>query len=178
MKIIKKLISQKIILFTLALIFNSCGIYVQYDYDSDVNFNDYDSYSFYQPDIDKVKISDLDKKRILKSLDSGLKSKGMERSDSPDLLVTFKTQSRERIYINNYMPYGYGWFPFFYHHNYHSTYWRTQGTLYINFIDNKNQQLVWQGRGDGILNEYSKDRDKMIGNFVSRILENFHTTVD
>ena len=101
MKIIKKLISQKIILFTLALIFNSCGIYVQYDYDSDVNFNDYDSYSFYQPDIDKVKISDLDKKRILKSLDSGLKSKGMERSDSPDLLVTFETQSRERIYINN-----------------------------------------------------------------------------
>ena len=102
----------------------------------------------------------------------------MERSDSPDLLVTFETQSRERIYINNYMPYGYGWFPFFYHHNYPSTYSRTQGTLYINFIDNKNQQLVWQGRGDGILNEYSKDRDKMIGNFVSRILENFPPTVD
>ena len=38
MEIIKKLSSQKIILFTLLLIINSCGVYVQFDYDSDVNF--------------------------------------------------------------------------------------------------------------------------------------------
>ena len=62
MEIIKKLYSQKIILFTLALIINSCGIYVQYDYDSDVDFNNYNSYTFYEPDIEKVEISDLDKK--------------------------------------------------------------------------------------------------------------------
>ena len=87
MEIIKKLYSHKIILFTLALIINSCGIYVQYDYDSDVDFNNYSSYSFYEPDIEKVEISDLDKKRILRSLDSGLKSKGLQRSNSPDLLM-------------------------------------------------------------------------------------------
>ena len=96
MKIIKKYSSLKIILFTLIFIFQSCGIYVQYDYDSDVNFSNYSSYSFYQPDIDKVEISDLDKKRILKSLDIGLKAKGLERSNSPDLLVTFETKSKER----------------------------------------------------------------------------------
>ena len=39
MEIIKKISSQKIILFTLLLIINSCGVYVQFDYDSDVNFN-------------------------------------------------------------------------------------------------------------------------------------------
>ena len=64
MEIIKKLYSQKIILFTLALIINSCGVYVQFDYDSDVNFNNYNSYSFYEPDIEKVEISDLDKKSL------------------------------------------------------------------------------------------------------------------
>ncbi len=79
MEIIKKLSSQKIILFTLLLLINSCGVYVQFDYDSDVNFNNYNSYSFYEPDIEKVEISDLDKKRILKSLDIGLKSKGLKR---------------------------------------------------------------------------------------------------
>ena len=52
MEIIKKLYSQKIILFTFALIINSCGVYVQFDYDSDVNFNNYNSYSFYEPDIE------------------------------------------------------------------------------------------------------------------------------
>ena len=82
----KKNISLKIILFTFIFFIKSCGIYVQYDYDSDVNFDNYSSYSFYQPDIDKLEISDLDKKRILKSLELGLKSKGLERSNSPDLL--------------------------------------------------------------------------------------------
>ncbi len=46
-------------------VFQSCGVYVQYDYDSEVDFSNYNTYSFYQPDIDIVEISDFDKKRIL-----------------------------------------------------------------------------------------------------------------
>ena len=103
MKIMKNFSSLKIILFTFVFTIQSCGLYVQYDYDSEVNFSNYSSYSFYQPDIDEVEISDLDKKRILKFLDIGLKAKGLERSSSPDLLVTFETQSKERVYVNNYM---------------------------------------------------------------------------
>ena len=136
-----------------------------------MNFDNYSSYSFYQPDIDELEISDLDKKRILKSLDIGLKSKGLERSNSPDLLVTFETKSKERVYVNNYLPYG--WYPFAYHYPYSSGYSRVQGTLYINLIDSKNQQLVWQGKGIGVLNEYSNNRDKMINDFVVEILEKY-----
>ena len=171
MKIMKNLSSLKIILFTFAFTIQSCGLYVQYDYDSDVNFSNYNSYSFYQPDIDEVEISDLDKKRILRSLDTGLKSKGLERSNSPDLFVTFETKSKERIYVNNYLPYV--WYPFAYRYPYSSGYSRIQGTLYVNIIDSKNQQLVWQGKGVGVLNEYSNNRDKMINDFVVKILEKF-----
>ena len=60
----KNFSSLKIILFTFVFTIQSCGLYVQYDYDSEVNFSNYSSYSFYQPDIDEVEISDLDKKRI------------------------------------------------------------------------------------------------------------------
>ena len=172
----KKKISLKIILFTFIFLIQSCGIYVYHDYDSDVNFNNYNSYSFYQPDIDELEISDLDKKRILKSLDLGLKSKGLERSNSPDLLVTFEAKSKERIYVNNYLPYS--WYPFSYHYPYSSSYSSIQGTLYVNLIDSKNQQLVWQGKGVGVLNEYSKDRDKMINDFVVKILEKYPPTFD
>ena len=171
MKIMKNFFPLKIILFTFVFTIQSCGLYVQYDYDSDVNFSNYSSYSFYQPDIDEVEISDLDKKRILKFLDIGFKAKGLERSTSPDLLVTFETQSKERVYVNNYIPYG--WYPFSYQYPYSSGYSRVQGTLYVNIIDSKNQQLVWQGKGVGVLNEYSNDRDKMINNFVSKILEKY-----
>tara|TARA_B100001059_G_C17830221_1_gene584161 strand:- start:2294 stop:2815 length:522 start_codon:yes stop_codon:yes gene_type:complete len=167
----KKNISLKIILFTLILLIHSCGVYVYYDYDSDVNFDNYSSYSFYQADIDELEISDLDKKRILKSLDLGLKSKGLERSNSPDLLVTFETKSKERVYVNNYLPYS--WYPFAYNYPYSSSYSSIQGTLYVNLIDSKNQQLIWQGKGVGVLSEYSKDRDKMINDFVVKILEKY-----
>ena len=167
----KNFSSLKIILFTFVFTIQSCGLYVQYDYDSEVNFSNYSSYSFYQPDIDEVEISDLDKKRILKFLDIGLKAKGLDRSSSPDLLVTFETQSKERVYVNNYMPYG--WYPFSYQYPYSSGYSRVQGTLYVSIIDSKNKQLVWQGKGVGVLNEYSNDRDKMINNFVSKILEKY-----
>tara|TARA_B100001059_G_scaffold113262_1_gene113475 strand:+ start:9567 stop:10097 length:531 start_codon:yes stop_codon:yes gene_type:complete len=176
MKIMKNFSSLKIILFTLIFTIQSCGVYVQYDYDSDVNFNNYNSYSFYQPDIDKVEISDLDKKRILKYLDIGLKAKGLERSNSPDLLVTFETQSKERVYVNNYIPYG--WYPFSYNYPYSSGYSTVQGTLYINIIDNENKQLIWQGKGVGVLNEYSNDRDKMINNYVGKILEKYPPIAD
>ena len=171
MKFMKKNISLKIILFTLIFSIKSCGIYVQYDYDSDVDFDSYKSYSFFQPDIDKLEISDLDKKRILRSLDAGLKSKGLERSNSPDLLVTFETKSKERVYVNNYFPYG--WYPFAYNYPYSYGYSRVQGTLYVSLIDSKNQQLVWQGKGVGVLNEYSDNRDKMINDFVVKILEKY-----
>lgn len=171
MKIIKKYSSLKIILFTIMFVFQSCGVYVQYDYDSEVDFSNYNTYSFYQPDIDKVEISDLDKKRILKSLDIGLKTKGLERSSSPDLLVTFETKSKERVYINNYLPYG--WYPFSYNYPYSSGYSRVQGTLYVSLIDSKNQQLVWQGKGVGVLNEYSNNRDKMVNEFIVKILEKY-----
>ncbi|MBJ34786.1 MAG: hypothetical protein CMC90_02650 [Flavobacteriaceae bacterium] len=176
MEIIKKNISFKIILFTFIISIQSCGIYVQYDYDSDVNFDNYNSYSFYQPDIDKVEISDLDKKRILRSLDLGLKSKGLERSNSPDLLVTFETKSKERVYVNNYLPYG--WYPFAYNYPYSYGYSRVQGTLFVSLIDSKNQQLIWQGKGVGVLNEYTNNRDKMINDFVVKILEKYPPIFD
>mgnify|MGYP001243535123 FL=1 len=176
MEIMKNKLSLKILLFTILILIQSCGVYVQYDYDSDVNFDSYNSYSFYESDIDKVEISDLDKKRILKALDSGLKSKGLIRSNSPDLLVSFETRSKERIYINNYLPYM--WYPFSYNYAYPYANSSIQGTLYINIIDNRNQQLVWQGKGVGVLNEYSSDRDEMINKFVVKVLDKYPPIID
>jgi len=32
---------------------------------------------------------------------------------------------------------------------------------------------VWQGRGVGIINEFRRDRDEMIGEFVNKIFEEY-----
>ena len=60
-----------------------------------------------------------------------------------------------------------------FYYPYSSGYSRIQGTLYVSLIDSKNQQLVWQGKGVGVLNEYSNNRDKMINEFVVKILEKY-----
>ena len=57
----------KIFFFTIFLLLQSCGIYVQSDYDRDVDFSEYNTFAFYKPDIDKVKISDLDKTEVWNS---------------------------------------------------------------------------------------------------------------
>lgn len=60
-------------LFTLMMFLHSCSsIKVITDYDPNVSFDRYKTYAFYKAGIDQVKISDLDKRRILKSLENTL----------------------------------------------------------------------------------------------------------
>ena len=111
---------------------------------------------------------------MLKYIDLSLKEKGLTRSDNPDIIVTIETLSRERVYLRNNLFYGY-YPPFwgYYNHPRSSVTSNTQGTLFINIIDTKNNQLVWQGRGVGIINEFRKDRDEMISDFVNKIFEEY-----
>jgi hypothetical protein len=45
------------------------------------------------------------------------------------------------------------------------------GILYIDIIDSKAKQLVWQGKGVGALSSTKSNRDELINNFVTKILE-------
>ncbi|MGB5819861.1 MAG: DUF4136 domain-containing protein, partial [Saonia sp.] len=104
---------KNIKLFTvpiLALLFlSSCSsVRVLSDYDKDANFNTYKTYAFYKTGIDQAQISDLDKKRILKAIDTEMSSRGFVKSNNPDLLVSIFTKEREQVdvYNNNF---GWGW---------------------------------------------------------------------
>lgn len=155
----------------------SCGsLRVSSDYDLKVDFSTYDSYAFFKPGIDKVEISDLDKRRILNALETALQSKGFEASEKPDLLISFKTQAKENVNVHHNYPYygwGWGWHPFgIYHQPYVST--QTQGILYIDLIDAKTKHLVWQGKGVGVLQEGTvAKREARIGEFVQEIINQY-----
>ena len=49
----------------------------------------YTTYAFFKPGIDEVEISDLDKKRILKAIESELDGKQLTKSETPDLLINW-----------------------------------------------------------------------------------------
>jgi hypothetical protein len=164
-----------LILFALG----SCtSVRVLSDYDREADFNTYKSYAFFKTGIDKAQISDLDKKRILKAIETEMNSRGFVKSENPDLLVSIFTKEKERVDVYNngwgwgyWAPYYWGW-PGYYGSNVSTS---TEGSLYIDLIDAKTKELVWQGRGVGTLNNTSNiaKKEERIREFVSQILEQY-----
>ena len=101
-----------------------------------------------------------------------MQNKNISKSNSPDLIVSISTEAKEKIYINSIVNSSF-WNPWFWgpNHNYINS--QTEGILYLNIIDSESNQLVWQGKGKGLINEYSKNRDQRINEFVAKILLNF-----
>ena len=63
----------KFISLLLIFVFSSCSsVRVVSDYDSLTDFSKYQTFAFYKPGIDKAKISDLDKKRIMRAVEAEL----------------------------------------------------------------------------------------------------------
>ncbi len=168
--------TTKILPFLLLLVLASCSsVRVYSDYDKQVDFSPYKTYAFHKNSIDKAELSDLDKKRILRAIDETMSAKGFTKSDNPDLLISFFTKEREEVNVNQFNAgwgYGWGWNPFLWGGN--TTVTRhTEGSLYIDIIDAKKKELIWQGEGEGVL---TKDRDKkeaLIKEFVAKILEQY-----
>ena len=177
-----------IVLPLLTVVFlSSCAtVNVITDYDRQADFKEYKSYAFYKTGIDKAQISDLDKKRILKAIETEMANRGFVKSQDPDILVSIFTKERERVDVYNNVGWGWGGF-------YSPWAWgpgwgwgwgggfgpnvsaRTEGSLYIDLIDAKDKELVWQGRGVGTLNN-TKDiakKEERIREFVAQILKEY-----
>lgn len=154
----------------------SCGaIRINSDYDKTVDFSQYKTYAFHKNGIDKVEISDLDKRRILKAIDAEMTAKGFTKSETPDLLINIFTKEREEVNVNQFNSgwgYGWGWNPYF-GGNTTTVTRNTKGTLYIDLIDSKKKELIWQGEGEGTLTKDTHKKEAVIQQFVSQILSQY-----
>lgn len=172
----KKLFKILPVALLLVMLSSCVSVRVASDYDKNANFDTYKSFAFFKNGIDKAEISDLDKRRILRAIEAELLAKGFTKSETPDLLVSIFTKSREKInvYKNGWGPYGYGWgwSPWYYDNISHvsST---TEGTLYIDLIDAKKKELVWQGIGAGNISQNMKNKEERIKEFVAKIMEKY-----
>lgn len=173
----KRIIKLFPMLLLIVVVTTSCtSVRVASDYDRNANFNDYKSFAFYKTGIDKAEISDLDKRRILRAIETELLAKGFTKSENPDLLVSIFTKSREKVnvYNNGWGPYGYGWgWSPWYWNNYNTVSRSTEGVLYIDLIDAKKKELVWQGQGTGYLSQKTDRKEERIREFVKKIMEKY-----
>jgi len=167
-------INKLLFLLIIALIITSCSsVRVATDYDTKVDFNQYKTFAFYKKGIDKASVSDLDKKRIMRAIETELLAKGMIKSASPDVLVSLFTKSRERININDNM-YGGFYYPRYYGMSSVRVSQHTEGTLFIDLLDAKKKDLVWQGIGTGALKTSNVQRkEARIKEFVNAIMAKY-----
>ena len=174
-------------LVVLFLTMSSCSsIRVASDYDTRANFDQYKTFAFFKTGIDKAEINDLDKRRILRAIEHELITKGLTKSETPDLLISIFTKSQQRVDVYNntwgiggwggFGPWGWGGFgPWGWGNNWNQPNVTTsvQGHLYIDLLDAEKKELVWQGMGTGHLPKNMTKKEQRIKEFVAKIMERF-----
>ncbi len=169
---------KRIFLFLIFPIFLfSCeSIKITMDYDNTVDFSRYKTYKF-EDNVQSLPLNDLNKRRMIKAVEDQLTEKGFSKSEDPDVYVDLVISSREQqetYATTNYYGggYRYGRGGGFSSTNV-STITYTVGTIFIDIIDAKKKQLVWQGRGEGTIEKDPKNREKNINYAVSKIFYNY-----
>lgn len=100
-------------------------------------------------------------------------AKGFMKSENPDMLISIFTKEKERVDVYNNA--GFGWGPYWGWGwgGYSNVTSHTEGSLYIDIIDAKKKELVWQGKGTGSLPETMDRKEERIREFVKQILSQY-----
>lgn len=185
---VNKTLLKSLTLLILVLGMTSCSsVRVAADFDKEADFKSYKTFAFFKTGIDKAEISDLDKRRILRAIEAELLAKGFTKSETPDLLVSIFTKSQQRVDVYNnawgwggwgwggwgpwgggFGPgWGWGW------NNQPMVSTQSEGVLYIDLIDMKNKELIWQGMGTGVISQRMDKKEERIKEFVMKIMEKY-----
>jgi hypothetical protein len=178
-KLLNYITMKKIVLFfAVGLVLISCSsISVTYDYDKTANFGAYKTYA-YTPEALALPVGDLNRDRVIASVDAEMAARGFTKSDTPDALIDLivKAQERTQATATNtggyYGRYGWGGGMSTTTIDYNQY---VDGTLFVNFIDKSTEKMVWQGRATKTLNESASPQQKEtnIKNAVKMIFAKF-----
>jgi hypothetical protein len=141
-------------LLSIMIIAAACSsIKVSSDFDKSAGFSSYKTYSF-TPEAQKMEgLNDLNRTRLLNAIETELAAKGFSKTETnPDVLIDIKLKGEQKQTATATSSggygggYRYGWGGGFSTTtiNY-DTY--VDGTLFVDMIDARKNQLVWQGRG-------------------------------
>jgi len=146
-------------------------VYTSFDWDSDVDFTRFKTYSWYTPesapatsqDVKQAQQSNpLMRQRIEQTVDDALAKKGLQRVDSnPDMLVIFHTSTEDYQEIRTSQSYRDVWTDA-------QTTDVTSGTLVLDFINARTEIIAWRGIAEAALRADAKQDE--INDLVTRAL--------
>jgi hypothetical protein len=174
---------KTIILLTLVVLAAACSpVSVSYDYDRDADFDSYTTYG-YAPEDEQMDVSPFFQERARRAVDREMQQRGYGKSElNPDLLVDLHVKKEEKRDATasttfnpmGYIPWRYGFGPGFSTTNIDYQEY-VEGTLFINIVDNKQERIIWQGRGSKILEENltPEKRERNISEAIDDIFKNY-----
>ena len=185
-----------LLLISVVLILNSCtsSLNVVADYNGDLDFSRYTTYNFLRPNPDSLKkhkainptiINQLNQRRLEAAIDEEMYLRGYSLSETPDILISYyvkiedKTETTATTYNDYGAPYygGYGYYGYYggYGHAYTdvSTYDYKYGTLIIDLVDAKANELMWYGAASKALEDVSRNPEATINYIVTKMFNEY-----
>jgi hypothetical protein len=167
-------------LLSLALLGACRGYDLTYDYDVTATFSRYRTFDYYTSKKGTGGTTTLMDKRVRAAVEKELQTRGfaMETKGDPDFLVTYYPIVQNRkVRTNVRVGTGWGYRPFY--GGVSTTTSRVrhykEGTIVIEIVDFKTNQLIWQGAAAGALTGLNspEDADEVVPKAVRDILAKF-----
>ena len=181
-----RIVNRFIVLFVLVLLAGCSGYSVKYDFDPSANFRGYRSYDWYASSRKaqgrKGDENPLTDRRVRASVEQQLQGKGfrLETKAEPDFLIAYypiyrtrRVRTHTSVGVGGWRrPWGYGVGTRF---GTSETHAYKEGTIVLEIIDSKSNQLVWQARAEGALTAHDdpQEAQEQIAQAVRDLLDRF-----
>jgi hypothetical protein len=154
------------------LIINSgCGsMSIGHEYDPKYDFSKLKTYSLIPDPYEEPEV-ELVLKRLRPMVNKSLQDRGYQLSDNPDFKVALHVRSREAINVVNW-GYDYGWRGS-YGYGF-DAYQYEEGSLLVDIVDAKTNELVWQGLASAELKHTDPElRDRTARRAINKLFKHF-----
>lgn len=155
----------------------SCGtVQVSSDYDRNADFGKYKTFAFHRQGIDKLKLNDLDKRRMLTAISETLTAKGfsvVRDERNAEIIINLSASSKTKVVVDRGVSPWFSYGPFWSNPYSSNVRKHKEGTIVIDFVDAAKNTLVWQGIGSGLNVSNIENKAERIPTAIQEILEKY-----
>ena len=179
------ILKPAILVFSMAILTGCNNYNIKYDYDTQANYAAFKTFDWYAASVRaRGKANNVENplmdRRVRGAVERELVAKGfqLQKTAEPDFLVTYYPVYRNRAYhTSTTVGVGWGRRPFGYGvaTRFHELHQFQEGSIVLEIVDNKTNQLIWQGAATGALTglEDPQDADEQVAKAVHSLLEQF-----
>ncbi|WP_455200291.1 DUF4136 domain-containing protein [Kaarinaea lacus] len=156
---------------SLLLTISGCGsMSIGHEYDPTFDFSTLKTYAWISIPDESPEV-ELIMKRLRPMIDDRLAKSGFKQSDDPDFKVATHVQSKDAVDVVNW-GYGYGWRGS-YGYGFEA-YQYEEGSLLVDIVDAKTNELVWQGLARAELKHTDPElRDRTARRAINKLFKHF-----